>query len=123
MSSHAGFLRSQGQGLSDVDAVGTGDLSKAKGLTPKELALLAFVKRLTLEQAKISDLDIEALRKVGWNDAEIYEAVFDTALFAFFNRMADAYGLDWEPRGWLPPELRSQPGEAPPPLLKKPDGQ
>ncbi|MGC4047144.1 MAG: hypothetical protein QM758_25385 [Armatimonas sp.] len=111
MSSHAGFLRSQGQDMSDVDAVGMGDLTKAKSLTKKEIALLGLVKRLTLEQSKVNDLDIEALRSIGWKDAEIYEAVFDTALFAFFNRMADAYGLDWETRGWLPPEMRNKPGE------------
>ncbi|WP_369016174.1 carboxymuconolactone decarboxylase family protein, partial [Armatimonas sp.] len=88
MSSHGGFLRSQGQDLSDVDAVGTGDLTKAKGLAPKERELLGFVKRLTLEPAKVSDIDVEALRKVGWTDEQIFEATFDTALFAFFNRMA-----------------------------------
>ncbi|WP_395094979.1 carboxymuconolactone decarboxylase family protein [Armatimonas sp.] len=104
MSSHGGFLRSQGQDLSDVDAVGTGDLTKAKGLAPKERELLGFVKRLTLEPAKVSDLDVEALRKAGWTDEQIFEATFDTALFAFFNRMADAFGLDYDPRGWAPPK-------------------
>ncbi|MCX6367886.1 MAG: hypothetical protein NTX57_14450 [Armatimonadetes bacterium] len=104
MSSHGGFLRSQGQEISDVDAVGMGEPEKAKGLAPKERELLKFVKRLTLEPAKTSDLDIEALRKAGWTDEQIFEAAFDTALFAFFNRMADAYGLGYEKSGWLPPK-------------------
>lgn len=76
---------------------------KAKGLAPKERELLKFVKRLTLEPSKVSDPDVEALRKAGWNDDQIFEAAFDTALFAFFNRMADAFGLGYDPRGWLPP--------------------
>jgi alkylhydroperoxidase family enzyme len=79
------------------------DLSKAKTITKKEIALLEYVKVLTLEPAKITDIDVEKLRKVGWNDKEIFEATFDTALFAFFNRMADAYGLDYPMDGWKPP--------------------
>jgi alkylhydroperoxidase family enzyme len=79
-------------------------VSKAKGLTPKELALLSFVKRLTLEPAKTTDLDVEALRKVGWTDDQIFEANFITALFAFFNRMAEGFGLGYDLRGWLPPK-------------------
>jgi len=42
------------------------------------------------------------MRSVGWTDEEIFEAAFDTALFAFFNRMADAYGLDYPTGGWQP---------------------
>ncbi len=107
MSAHAGFLRSQGQDSGDVDAVGTGDLTKGKGITKKELGLLELVKLLTLEPAKCTDKDIEKVRTLGWKDPEIFEAVFDTALFAFFNRMADAYGLDYG--SWLPPDLRNKP--------------
>jgi hypothetical protein len=31
---------------------------------------------------------------VGWTDQQIAEAVYITALFAFFNRVADAFGLE-----------------------------
>ncbi|MGC4047146.1 MAG: peroxidase-related enzyme [Armatimonas sp.] len=103
LTSHAGFLGARGQDKKDVDAVALGDPSKAPGLKPAERALLSYIKRLTLEPAKINDLDIEALRKVGWKDAEIYEATFVGSLFAFYNRMANAYGLDMAPDGWRPP--------------------
>jgi alkylhydroperoxidase family enzyme len=103
VGSHAGFLQSQGQDVSDVDAVAMNDLTKAKTITKKELILLEYVKVLTLEPAKVTDVSIETLRKAGWNDKEIFEATFDTALFAFFNRMADAYGLDYPMTGWKPP--------------------
>jgi len=36
---------------------------------------------------------VEALRETGWTDPQIAEAVYVTALFAFFNRVADAFGL------------------------------
>jgi alkylhydroperoxidase family enzyme len=104
VGSHAGFLRSQGQNQTDVDAIGTNDLTKAKSITAKETALLEYVKKLTLEPGNIRDTDTERLRKSGWTDEQIFEASFDTALFAFFNRMADAYGLDYPADGWKPPK-------------------
>jgi alkylhydroperoxidase family enzyme len=118
VGSHAGFLRSQGQDSADVDAVGTNDLTKAKGITAKEIALLEYVKILTLEPAKMTDADVQKLRKAGWNDKEIFEATFDTSLFAFFNRMADAYGLDYPMNGWKPPvttKATTKPALTPPP--------
>jgi alkylhydroperoxidase family enzyme len=36
---------------------------------------------------------MEGLRQHGWRDEQIAEAVYVTALFAFFNRVADAFGL------------------------------
>jgi alkylhydroperoxidase family enzyme len=114
VGSHAGFLQSQGQDVTDVDAVGMNDLTKAKTITKKELILLEYVKLLTLEPAKVTDADIEKLRKAGWNDKEIFEATFDTALFAFFNRMADAYGLDYPMDGWKPPVATAPTVSVPP---------
>lgn len=103
LTSHAGFLSNAGQSAADVDAVALGDPTKAAGLEPKEQALLEYVKVLTREPWKVRDADVEGLRKAGWTDPEIYEATFDTALFNFFNRMANAYGLDVAPDGWRPP--------------------
>lgn len=92
--------------MKDVDYLGTGQREKAD-FTAKEQALLDYVKVLTLTPADVKDTDVERLRKVGWTDKEIFEASFITALFAFFNRMADAYGLDYSPNYWLPPDQRT----------------
>ena len=104
LTSHAGFLEKKGQDKKDVDAVALGDPSKAPGLLPKERALLGYIKKLTQEPWKIRDADVETLRAAGWADAEIYEATFIGSLFAFFNRMANAYGLPADPAGWRSPE-------------------
>ena len=48
----------------------------------------AVARPLTLTAA-----DLAGLRKAGWSDPQIAEAVYVTALFAFFNRVADAFGL------------------------------
>ena len=37
---------------------------------------------------------MQRLRDAGWTDPQIAEAVYITALFAFFNRVADAFGLE-----------------------------
>jgi alkylhydroperoxidase family enzyme len=37
--------------------------------------------------------DVEKLRRASWKEEQIAEAVYVTALFAFFNRVADAFGV------------------------------
>ena len=37
--------------------------------------------------------DVQKLRDHGWTEDQIAEAVYITALFAFFNRVADAFGV------------------------------
>ena len=68
------------------------------GLLPHpESELLQFVKILTLSPHKNTPENVAALRHEGWSDEQIAEAVYVTALFAFFNRVADAFGLE-DPR-------------------------
>ena len=59
-----------------------------------ERALLRFVELVTRHAYRTTDDDVEALRAQGWTDPQIAECVYVTALFAFFNRVADAFGLD-----------------------------
>jgi len=37
--------------------------------------------------------DVQKLRDAGWLEDQIAEAVYITAMFAFFNRVADAFGI------------------------------
>ena len=69
----------------------------------KDRSLLDFVRVLTVEPWTTRDAHVSRMRKAGWTDDQIFEAAFDASLFAFFNRMADAYGLDYPPDGWFPP--------------------
>lgn len=100
-----------------MDAIGTLNLDSGN-FSEKDRSLLEFVKVLTLEPAKTRDEHVARMRKAGWTDEEIFEASFITSLFAFFNRMADAYGLDYPAQGWFPPELRDP--NAPPPTPRPP---
>jgi len=100
-------LRAQGASQELVDAIGTGNLKDAK-LDAKERSLLEFVKVLTLTPSEVQDEHVEAMRKAGWTDEQIFEASFEASIFAFLNRMADAYGLDYPSGGWLPPDQRAE---------------
>ena len=75
-----------------MQAIAKGDLDGA-GLTPAERALLDYVKKVTEAAYKTTHEDVQALRDNGWTDPQIAEAVYITALFAFFNRVADAFGV------------------------------
>jgi len=98
----------QGLNQEDVDHIALANPDSA-ALSAKERALLEYVKVLTLEPAKVSDENVEKMRKTGWTDPQIFEASFITSLFSFLNRMADAYGLDYNMNRWIPPAMRESP--------------
>ncbi len=75
-----------------VEALGRGELAAA-AVTDQERALLEYVELLTKHAYRATAEDAAKLRAAGWTDPQIAEAVYITALFAFFNRVADAFGL------------------------------
>ena len=70
-----------------------GDLEAAP-VSDAERALLGYVRKVTEHANRTTDADVEGLRALGWTDPQIAECVYVTALFAFFNRVADAFGLE-----------------------------
>ncbi len=52
-----------------------------------------YVRIITDAAYRSTPEDVEKLRRVGWSEDQIAEAVYITALFAFFNRVADAFGV------------------------------
>jgi alkylhydroperoxidase family enzyme len=52
-----------------------------------------YVKLVTDAAYRSTPEDVEKLRAAGWREEQIAEAVYITALFAFFNRVADAFGV------------------------------
>jgi alkylhydroperoxidase family enzyme len=73
-------------------ALRDGDLDRAP-VSPAERLLLEFVGTLTRHAYRITDEQVQALRDVGWSDAQIAEAVYDGALFNVFVRLADAFDI------------------------------
>ena len=58
-----------------------------------ERALLDYAEKVTHAASRTTHDDVQKLRDAGWSEDQIAEAVFVTAMFAFFNRVADAFGV------------------------------
>ncbi len=86
-----------------MQAIAEGNLDEA-GLTDAERALLEYVTKVTEAASRTTSDDVQLLRNHGWTEPQIAEAVYITAMFAFFNRVADAFGI--APMGYL--EMNSQ---------------
>jgi len=54
---------------------------------------MVYVELVTKAAYRSTPEDVEKLRDAGWSENQISEAVYITALFAFFNRVADAFGV------------------------------
>jgi alkylhydroperoxidase family enzyme len=75
-----------------VNAILEGKLDKA-GVAPAERALLEYVELITRDASRSTADDVQKLRNAGWKENQIAEAVYVIAMFAFFNRVADAFGI------------------------------
>ncbi len=110
------FLQLQGQDPETIAALRNRHLDAAP-LPENERELLRFVKLVTEGAYRTTDADVERLRNVGWTDPQIAEMVYITGLFALFNRVADAFGLE-DPQYHLlqtPPRPNPRPWERLPP--------
>jgi uncharacterized peroxidase-related enzyme len=92
LDSHASFLHEQGGSDELLLALFQGNL-ESPSISAKDRSLLAFAGKVTDESYKISPADIRRLEEAGWNAQQIAEAVHIVALFACFNRVANAFGL------------------------------
>jgi alkylhydroperoxidase family enzyme len=67
---------------------------------------MVYVELVTKDAARTTHADVQKLRDAGWKEDQIAEAVYITALFAFFNRVADAFGVpsqDYLSKGRMTP--------------------
>lgn len=77
-------------------------------LGPADRALCELAEKLTATPGAIREADVEALRRAGFDDVAIHDAVQVVAYFNYINRVADAVHVDLEP------EMTPYPGESPP---------
>ncbi|HWE83842.1 MAG TPA: hypothetical protein VG267_02785 [Terracidiphilus sp.] len=75
-----------------MQALVEGKLDEAD-LIPAERALLDYVAKVTEAAYRTTHEDVQTLHDHGWTEPQIAEAVYITAMFAFFNRVADAFGV------------------------------
>jgi uncharacterized peroxidase-related enzyme len=67
------------------------------GLEPRLLVLCDFGVELTRRPAADAGAQVEALRREGWTDPAIHDAIQVIAFFNYINRIAEAVGIDGEP--------------------------
>lgn len=70
---------------------------RVAGLPAAEVAMLDFAVKLTREPSAMTRGDIETLRSHGFDDDAVQEVVQITAMFNYYNRLADGLGIDPEP--------------------------
>jgi len=80
-----------GAGLSSAEI---GNAREARASDPKLNAILAFVRNLVINRGHATDSELEQLRRVGASEAEIVEAVANTALNIFTNYLNHVAGTD-----------------------------
>jgi uncharacterized peroxidase-related enzyme len=90
--SHGYFFRMHGGSAEALCAL-QDDKLETPALSGEERVLLRFVEQVTSESHSVTPEDIARLVQVGWTTEQISEAVHITALFASFNRVANAFGL------------------------------
>lgn len=70
---------------------------RAAPISDVERAMLDFAHKLTRTPERMVEADVEALRAAGLDDETIHDVVQVTALFNYFDRLADGLGIDPEP--------------------------
>jgi alkylhydroperoxidase family enzyme len=72
-------------------------------------ALGDYAMKLTLTPALMNQVDVDALRDVGFTDAQVLAANLVASYFNFINRVADGLGVDLE--DWMEPDQVPSPNE------------
>lgn len=67
------------------------------GLDEKRLAMLRYSDKLTRTPGEMKKSDVEALRAVGFTDADVLAIVEVVGYYAYVNRVADGLGVELEP--------------------------
>lgn len=63
------------------------------GLTEREIAMLDYAVKITLEPAACDEEDLDELRRVGFADEDIWDIAEVAAMFNYTNRLASATGM------------------------------
>ena len=82
---------------------------RTAGLDDKTRQLMDFAVALTRDPASTGAREIEALRAVGWTDAQILTATEVIGFFNYYVRMVEALGVEPEPEMTRDPDVWPDP--------------
>lgn len=63
------------------------------GLSERQVSMLDYAVKITLEPASCEEADVEALRALGFADEDIWDIAEIAAMFNFTNRLSSATGM------------------------------
>ncbi len=69
---------------------------RTAALDDQEKAMLAFTEKFTLTPSKLSDEDLEELRRAGFGESEILAIVLGAGYRNWVDRVADLLGVEQE---------------------------
>ncbi|MCY4029447.1 MAG: peroxidase [Acidobacteria bacterium] len=69
---------------------------RTAGLGEADRALLVYAEKLTREPSAATEDDLDQLRRHGFADADLHDAVQVISYFNYINRIADGLGVDLE---------------------------
>lgn len=69
---------------------------RSAALSLSRRAMLTYAEKLTATPAAMTRADVEALRAVGFGDADVLAIAEVTAYYAYVNRLADGLGVALE---------------------------
>lgn len=91
VGAHTLLMQLNGASAEQVEAARVGDVSATDD---EEVArFLPLAEKITRHAYKVTDDDIDALRRGGWTDEQVLEAVWVAAFFNMVNRLADTLGI------------------------------
>ena len=107
-AAHSKFLRDQCGDEASMRAVAADP--KGAALDAADREVVKFATRVAEDAASITADDVDRLRDLGFDDAEIVDIVFAAAARAFFTKALDALGVqaDVELGETFDPEVRMQ---------------
>lgn len=88
------MLRQNGFSAEQVEAIVT-DFRRA-GLSPAEVAMMAYAQKIVRDATSVTQRDIDELRGHGFSDAEILDITLVATARAFFSKTVDALGAEPE---------------------------
>lgn len=91
MLSHSSFLRCM-NAYNDAELTAIASDYRHAGLSPADVALMAFAEKLTRHAYEITPEDIAELRKHRFSDEEILDIALAAALRNFYSKLLDAVG-------------------------------
>jgi uncharacterized peroxidase-related enzyme len=100
-----GKLLTEFLSMEDVEAIARGEAPKS--LTPAEVAMIVFGRKVARDASAVTADDVELLKRHGFSDAEIFDISAAAAARSFWTKILDSLGVEADaPFRAMTPEFR-----------------